>query len=53
MTEITREVVKKFVAEKSRTRKIVNDVSVPKFSLNTLRLIVCVLRGILNAAFED
>ncbi len=53
LTEITRELVKKFVAEKSRTRKIVNEVSVPTFSRNTLRLIVCVLRGILNTALED
>ncbi len=37
LTEITRELVKKFVAEKSRTRKIVNEVSVPTFSRNTLK----------------
>ena len=53
LTEITRKVVKQFIAEKSQARKIVNDVSVPQFSRNTLRLIVCVLRGILNAAVED
>jgi len=36
-----------------QARKIVNDVSVRQFSRNTLRLIVCVLRGLLNAALED
>src|SRR4029077_19671499 len=36
-----------------QARKIVNDVSVPQFSRNTLRLIVCVLRGLLIAALED
>jgi len=42
-------------AKEARTfkPKIVNDVSVPQFSRNTLRLIVCVLRGLLNAALED
>jgi len=51
--EITREQVKKFVTELSQTRKIANELSVLRFSRNTVRLIICVLRGILNAAIED
>jgi integrase len=53
LTEIKREQIKKFVAELSQTRKTVNDLTEPKFSRNTLRLILRVLRGILNAALED
>jgi integrase len=53
LTEIKREQIKKFVAELSQMRKIVNDLTEPKLSRNTLRLILCVLRGILNAGLED
>jgi integrase len=53
LTTITREEIKKFLAELSQAVKLVNDVPVPKFSRNTLRLIVCALRAVLNAAVED
>lgn len=53
LAEITREQVKKFVTELSQTREIANELSVLRFSRNTVRLIICVLRGILNAAIED
>jgi integrase len=51
--EITRPEVKQYLAELSKATKLVNGVAVPKFSQNTLRLIVCALRAVLNAAVED
>jgi len=53
LTEITREEVKLFLSERSQATKRVKDKLVPKFARNTLRLMVCALRTVLNAAVED
>jgi integrase len=53
LTEIRRDKVKQFLANQSQSVREVDGVFVPKFSKNTLRLIVCSLRTVLNAAVED
>jgi integrase len=57
LAEITRDSIKRFLSELSRaTRVVVGEdpaATVPKFSRNSLRLIVCALRSVLNAAVED
>jgi integrase len=53
LTEITRDEIKQFLSELSARTRLVNDVPVPRFARNTLRLIVCALRTVLNAAVED
>ena len=53
LTEISREQIKTFVTDLSQDYKIVNKLKVRKFSRNTLRLVLCVLRSVLRAALED
>lgn len=56
LSEITRESVKQFLAELSCATRVVNEETgetAPKYSRNTLRLVVCALRTVLNAAVED
>jgi integrase len=53
LTEITRQEIKAFLAELSRVTRVVDKVAVPRFSKNTLRLIMCALRTVMNAAVED
>ena len=56
LPDITRDSIKSFLAELSCATRIVDEktgVTVPRFSRNTLRLIVCALRIVLNAAVED
>jgi len=53
LNAITRDEIKQFLAELSASSRVVNEISAPKFSRNTLRLIVCALRTVLNAAVED
>jgi len=57
LKEITRERVKKFVAALSQATRTVKrgdkEFAVPRFSRNTMRLIVCALRSVLSAAVED
>src|SRR2546429_7731 len=50
---ITRDDIKQFLSELSARTRVVNNVAVPRFARNTLRLIVCALRTVLNAAVED
>jgi integrase len=53
LTEITRDDVKLFLADLSQATRVVKEISVPKFSRNNLRLVVCTLRAVMNAAIED
>jgi integrase len=53
ITDIKRDDVKRFLAELSQTTHEVNQLVIPRFAKNTLRLIVCALRTVLNAAVED
>ena len=53
LSEIKREDVKNFLGQLSRQTKQSGETTVPKFARNTLRLIVCALRAVLNAAVED
>ncbi|HYL14835.1 MAG TPA: site-specific integrase [Terriglobales bacterium] len=53
LTEIRRDEVKRFLADLSQVTHDVKGQAVPKFSRNTLRLIVSALRTVLNAAVED
>jgi integrase len=53
LTDINRSEVKRFMAELSLATHEVSQAIVPKFAKNTLRLIVCALRTVLNAAVED
>jgi integrase len=53
LPEITRDDVKLFLSELSQATRVVNEIAVPKFSRNTLRLVVCVLRAVMSAAVED
>jgi len=53
LSDIRREEVKAFIVELSQATKKANDCCVPKFSRNTIRLIVCALRVVLGAAVED
>lgn len=53
---ISRADVKKFVGEISQSTKVINQETGetgPRFSRNTLRLIVCALRAVLSSAVED
>jgi hypothetical protein len=53
LTAIRRDEIKQFLAELGQATRLVNQTPIPKFAKNTLRLIVCALRTVLNAAFED
>ena len=53
LTTIRRDEIKKFLAELGQATRLVDETPVPKFSKNTMRLIVCALRTVLNAAVED
>ncbi len=56
LTEITRESVKQFASDLSRLRLVVDKktgADKPRFSRNSLRLILGALRSVLNAAVED
>jgi len=53
ITEIRREDVKRFLADLSQSTREVDGSIAAKFSKNTLRLIMCSLRTVLNAAIED
>ena len=53
LTDMRREDVKRFLAELSQSTHEVNGTPALKFSRNTLRLILCALRAVLNAAVED
>ena len=53
LTEITRDDVKLFLSDLSQATKVVKEIAVPRFSRNTLRLVVCALRAVMNAAVED
>ena len=53
LTEIRRNEVKRFLADLSQVTRGGDARPVSKFSRNTLRLIICALRIVLNAAVED
>jgi hypothetical protein len=53
LTEIRRNEVKRFLADLSQVTRDVDGQPVSKFSRNTLRLIICAFRIVLNAAVED
>ena len=53
LTEITRDEIKQFLADLSQATRVLQEVAIPRFARNTLRLIVCSLRSVLNAAVED
>jgi len=53
LPEIRRDEVKQFLSELTQATHEVDGVSVPKYARNTIRLIVCALRTVLNAALED
>jgi integrase len=53
LAHIRREEIKGFLVELSQATHVVDDIIVPRFSRNTLRLIVCALRCVLAAAVED
>jgi integrase len=53
LTDIRREAIKQFLSEISQATKQVDQLLVPKYAKNTLRLIVCAMRTVLNAAVED
>jgi integrase len=56
LTDIRRKTIKEFVSDMSQSIRVVDEKTgetVPRFSRNTLRLIVCALRAVLNAALED
>ena len=53
LTHIRRDDVKLFLADLAKATRIVKEITVPRFSKNTLRLVVCVLREVMNAALED
>jgi len=50
---IKRDEVKRFLIELSQATRNVGEPTLPRFSKNTLRLIMCSLRTVLNAALED
>jgi hypothetical protein len=52
LTEIRRDEVKRFLADLSQVTHDVDGRPVSKFSRNTLRLIICALRIVLNAAVD-
>jgi integrase len=45
--------VKLFLSDLSQATKMVKEIAVARFSKNTLRLVVCTLRAVMNAAVED
>ena len=53
LPDIKRNEIKQFLSELGQATRLVNEIPAPKFSRNTLRLIVCALRTVLNAAVED
>jgi integrase len=53
LTDIRRDEIKQFLSELSQTTHDVDGTMVPKYAKNTLRLVVCALRTVLNAAVED
>jgi len=53
LTDIRRDEIKQFLSELSQTTHDVDGTIVPKYAKNTLRLVVCALRTVLNAAVED
>jgi integrase len=53
LTDIKRDDVKQFLVELSQATHLVKERMLPRFSRNTLRLILCALRTVLNAAIED
>ena len=53
LTDIRREDIKQFLAELSQATHEVNGTTALKFARNTLRLIICALRAVLNSAVED
>jgi integrase len=56
LTDIHRKTIKEFVSDMSQALRVVDEKTgetVPRFSRNTLRLIVCTLRAVLNAPLED
>jgi integrase len=53
LTDISRDEVKAFIADLAKQTKLVDDKPVLKFSRNTLRLIICALRGVLSSAVDD
>jgi integrase len=53
LSDIKRQDIKMFLSKLSRQTKTINQVTSPKFSRDTLRLVVCALRTVLNAAVED
>jgi integrase len=53
LTDICRDEIKQFLSETCQATKQVGEVLAPKYAKNTLRLIACALRTVLNAAVED
>src|SRR5262249_18339162 len=53
VTDIKRDEVKQFLSQLGQATRLVGETPIPRFSRNTLRLIVCALRAVLNAALED
>jgi len=53
LTQISRDDVKTFLGDLAKATRVVNGITTPRFAKNTLRLIVCVLRAVMNAAVED
>ena len=56
LNQIRRADVKKFIGDLSQSTKVINEETHevgPRFSRNTLRLIVCSLRAVLSSAVED
>ncbi len=56
LTAITRDSVRQFLADLTKATRIVDEETrevAPRFSRNTLRLILTALRTVLNAAIED
>jgi len=53
LTDLRREDIKRFIADLSQATHEVNGKTTLKFARNTLRLIICALRAVLNSAVED
>ena len=53
LTEIRRDEIKRFLSDLTQTVQKKKDTWAPKYSRNTLRLIISALRTVLNAAMED
>jgi integrase len=52
VVDIRRE-YRRFLSDLSQASRVVKEISVPRFSRNTLRLVACSLRALMNAAVED